>query len=247
MDYLKLFETHQGYDDFVSGGTMEKPNVSHCIEENEVHYNPLPITNGHAYVDLGLPSGTLWATMNVGANIETDYGLYFQWGDTQGYTASQVGTGDGQKAFSSSDYKYHGSGDFSKYNYSDELTQLELTDDAARANWGGDWHIPTKEQCEELCNSTYVDKKWVLNYNDSGVNGGLFTSLSNGNTLFIPAAGRLLDGSVKSVYEYCYVLTSTLYSKGSSNIWDLICHSGGQWPNGGSYRYWGQSVRGVVG
>ena len=55
--------------------------------------------NGHEYVDLGLPSGTLWAKCNVGAETETDYGLYFQWGDTQGYTADQIGTGNGQKPF----------------------------------------------------------------------------------------------------------------------------------------------------
>ena len=53
----------------------------------------------HEYVDLGFPNGTLWATMNVGANSETDYGLYFQWGDTQGYTAEQVGSGENQKYF----------------------------------------------------------------------------------------------------------------------------------------------------
>lgn len=64
------------------------PNVSLCAQENEVYYNPIHDQfNGHAYVDLGLPSGTLWATMNVGANSPTDYGLYFAWGETQGYTS----------------------------------------------------------------------------------------------------------------------------------------------------------------
>lgn len=66
------------------------------IESVLPKYDP---TNGHEYVDLGLPSGTLWATCNVGAESENDVGLYFQWGDTQGYTADQVGSGEGQKEF----------------------------------------------------------------------------------------------------------------------------------------------------
>ena len=158
MDHLKLFQTHSEYENFVSGGTMVKPNVSHCINENEVHYNPLVDPyNGKAYVDLGLTSGTLWAKMNVGASSEKDAGLYFAWGETQGYTASQVGTGDGQKAFTWSDYKFNPSGDgstMSKYNASDNNTHLELTDDAAAANMGGDWHMPNRAQCIELFKET---------------------------------------------------------------------------------------------
>jgi len=85
--------------------------------------------NSHAYVEIG---GHKWATMNVGANSVTDYGLYFQWGDTQGYTASQVGNGTGQKYFGWEDYKY-GNGtsspsatDMTKYNDTDSKTVLEL-------------------------------------------------------------------------------------------------------------------------
>ena len=157
MDYLKLFQTHSEYETFVSGGTMVKPNVSHCINENEVHYNPLVDPyNGKAYVDLGLPSGTKWAKMNVGAENETDAGLYFAWGETQGYTASQVGTGEGQKAFNWSDYVLteDGGSTMSKYNASDNKAHLELADDAAAANMGGDWHMPNRAQCIELFKET---------------------------------------------------------------------------------------------
>lgn len=86
--------------------------------------------NGHAYVEIG---GIKWATMNIGANSVTDYGLYFQWGDIQGYTASQVGSGAGQKYFGWADYKY-GNGTSSpsasgmtKYNSTDGKTVLELS------------------------------------------------------------------------------------------------------------------------
>ena len=154
MEFLKLFQNHGGYQDFVSGGTMVKPNVSHCISENEVHYNPLVDPyNGKAYVDLGLTSGTKWAKMNVGATSETDAGLYFAWGETAGYTAAQVGT---DKNFSWSDYALtedNGS-TMAKYNASDNKTHLELTDDAAAVNMGGDWHMPNRAQCLELFKET---------------------------------------------------------------------------------------------
>ena len=81
MKYLKKFNTHAEYE----LATLDLPNVSYCVDNNDIHYNPYDPYNGHAYVDLGLPSGTLWATMNVGANSETDTGLYFAWGETTGY------------------------------------------------------------------------------------------------------------------------------------------------------------------
>lgn len=110
--------------------------------------------NGHEYVDLGLPSGTLWATMNVGATKETDYGLYFAWGETEGYTAEQVGV---DKQFSWADYKFNPSGDgatFTKYTSTDNKVVLDAEDDAAAVNMGGDWHMPNREQCIELFKGT---------------------------------------------------------------------------------------------
>ena len=91
-------------------------------------------------IDLGLPSGILWADRNIGAATPEDAGLYFQWGDTQGYTTEQVGDGEGLKAFSWADYKFSidgSSSNFSKYNASDSKTVLDLEDDAARVNMGG--------------------------------------------------------------------------------------------------------------
>ena len=122
-------------------------------------------------MDLGLPSGTLWATMNVGASKPSDYGLYFQWGDTSGYTAAQVGTGDGQKKFASdwSDYKWGVNPNFTKYTTTGAT--LELKDDAAHANMGGYWHMPTPTQINELISNT--TNTWTT---QDGVNGRLFTS-----------------------------------------------------------------------
>lgn len=98
-------------------------------------------TNGYDYIDLCLPSGTLWATCNVGAEKSTDYGLYFQWGDIQGYTKEQVGTGYKKKEFYLKDYKWYLSGNiitvkFKKYTI--ESPTLKLQDDAPHINMGGD-------------------------------------------------------------------------------------------------------------
>ena len=98
--------------------------------------------------------GILWAMQNVGASKPSDYGLYFAWGETQGYTSGQVGTGNGQKKFALdwSDYKFGTSPNFTKYNAYGAT--LDLEDDAANKNMGGDWHIPTPEQIKELRDNT---------------------------------------------------------------------------------------------
>ena len=226
------------------GGEMILPNVSHCIDKNEVHYNPfVDPYNGHAYVDLGLPSGTKWATMNIGANSETDYGLYFAWGETEGYAADQVGSGEGKKAFSWADYKWskNGTSTMTKYNATDGKTVLDAEDDAAAANWGGNWKMPTKDQCEELLNTEYVtNQRKTVN----GVYGRLFTSVSNGNTLFIPAAGKCNGGSVNSVGIDGYVWTSSLKSDGVFGAWEFYIQTVAI---DYSSRFYGRSVRGVVG
>ena len=250
--YLKLFKTHDEYQAYsVGGGEMILPNVSHCIDKNEVHYNPIPDPyNGHAYVDLGLPSGTKWATMNVGATKPEEYGLYFAWGDTQGYTADQVGSGEGKKAFKWADYKWSDNGSSSvmtKYNATDGKTILDSEDDAAAVNWGGKWHMPTEAQCQELFNTAKCTNAWVTDYNGSGINGRLFTSVSNGNTLFIPAAGSCSGGSVSGVGSKGGVWASSLNSSSVSFAWDIYFNSNGGSVSSLSSRFYGRSVRGVVG
>ena len=164
--------------------------------------------NGFEYVDLGLPSGTKWATCNVGADKETDYGLYFAWGETVGY--SRITS---MKQFCLEDYKFSkcGSNKFTKYNGTDRKNVLDLKDDAVQVNMGGKWHIPTKEQIKELMSNT--ESTWVSNYNGSGVNGILLTSKSdNSKKLFLPACGFLGNGY--STYASCFVflLSSSVFS-----------------------------------
>ena len=100
-----------------------------------------------------------WAKCNIGASTPEEPGLYFQWGDTQGYTAEQVGPGGGQKYFGWPDYKFSIDGsdmNFSKYNASDSKTVLDPEDDAAHVNMGGNWRMPTYEEFKELCLNTEI-------------------------------------------------------------------------------------------
>ena len=142
MKYLKEFSTENDYLAYRDGANYLKPNVSLCDDKGGVYYNFTPPIVYEA-VDLGLPSGTKWASQNVGARKPSDYGLYFQWGDTQGYTSEQVGTGKGKKKFADdwSDYKWGVSPNFTKYTTM--VATLELEDDAAHVHMGGDWHMPT--------------------------------------------------------------------------------------------------------
>lgn len=145
----------------------------------------------HKSVDLGLPSGTLWATCNVGANGPEEYGKLFAWGET---------TDLGKTTYAWSNYKYcDGSySTISKYctdsNYGivDNATKLNSKDDAAKENWGADWQMPSKQQFEELLNDSYTTTIWTTTQN--GTNGRLIVSKRNGNSIFLPAAGSR-DGS----------------------------------------------------
>ena len=174
--FLKKFDNHTEYEE--ARQNLILPNVSLCEQENEVHYNPyVDPYNGHAYVDLGLPSGTKWATMNVGASSETDYGNYYQYGK-----------GAAQYAATSGDSNYSGTED-----------PLAASADTAVQVWGGSWHMPTMAQMEELtANTTY---EWVTNYKGSTKNGCTFTA-TNGAVLFLPAAGYLFNGSKVNLGSY---------------------------------------------
>ena len=130
----------------------------------------------HDYVDLGLPSGTLWAICNVGANNPEDCGDYFAWGETAP-----------KDVYDWASYPYGDCVDncfiMTKYCDDDSLSVLEPSDDAARANWGNEWRMPTMEEWEELYQkTTYI---WT---EVNGVYGRLLTGY-NGNSIFLPASG----------------------------------------------------------
>ena len=194
--YLKKFQNHSAYQSAKSGFIL--PNVSLCIAEDDVHYNPIAPTPQHDFVEIG---GIKWATMNIGASQPSDYGLYFAWGDTQGYTTDQVGSGSGQKAFEWADYKYSDNGSSSvmtKYNSTDGKTVLDASDDAVTAAWGGNWRMPTTAEFQALVTAT--TSAWTSSYEGSGVSGLVLTSKEDSSKkLFFPAAGSCSGGSVGGV------------------------------------------------
>ena len=132
-----------------------------------------------------------------------------------------------------SDYGYNG--------FTDNLTELQPEDDAATANWGSGWKMPSGDQIKELCNSSYTTSEWTqLN----GVNGRKVTSKSNGNSIFLPAAGHRWDDELYSAGSYGYYWSSSLYPILDYDAYDLGFNSGG-WNWDYYRRSGGQSVRAV--
>jgi hypothetical protein len=211
------------------------------VDNNTVHYNPsTPPTPSHDFVEIG---GIKWATMNVGANSVTDTGLYFQWGDTQGYTAAQVGEGEGQKYFGEDDCIYYNDGSYTKYNEGDSLITLESTDDAVKAAWGGNWRMPTVSEFIALGEA--VNTAWTQ---VNGVSGLMCTDKTDETkTLFFPACGYAYYGSVDYVGDYGFCWSSSLYADyGDSGAFSLYFYYGGvDWGSNGN-RCSGYPVRGVL-
>ena len=132
------------------------------------------------FLDLGLPSGLLWAETNIGAATAADNGNYYAWGETT--------TKD---TYNESNYKYYdkSSGSYTKYTSSDGKTVLENSDDAAYVNWGSPCRMPTKTECQELRNTANCTWTWTSKITSSNetVGGYEVTSKKNGNSIFFPA------------------------------------------------------------
>lgn len=209
-------------------GTSYGEEVSFTTENSGVN---------HGYVDLGLPSGTLWATCNVGAATPEEYGDYFAWGETRSKFTYDWSTYQYCNGYSSTLTKYCNNSIYGYNGFIDNLTTLLPQDDAATANWGADWRMPTIEEWEELCLNT--TSTWS---SQNGVNGWLFTA-SNGNSLFLPAAGYY------NIDNLCYVGVYGRYWSSSLNTPPFTA-MGFSFLSGSDYvnfysRYYGRSVRAV--
>lgn len=160
----------------------------------------------HEYVDLGLPSGTLWATMNIGAFAPYDYGDYFAWGETGPKPSYEWATymwyDDGSESLT----KYCTE---SNYGTVDNKTELELEDDAAYVNWGPSWRTPTIEQLQELIDNC----DWLM-CTIHGVWCQVITG-PNGNTLCLPVAGSRNDAAYVGASSTCCYWSRTLYTLNS--------------------------------
>ncbi|MBQ1654436.1 MAG: fibronectin type III domain-containing protein, partial [Bacteroidales bacterium] len=193
---------------------------------------------GHDYVDLGLPNGTKWANMNIGAENTVGYGDYFAWGETTpkenyNWETYQYCNGSGSTLT-----KYCNNAEYGDNGFTDALTTLEAIDDAANANWGAEWRMPTNEEVQELINNCTCT--WTT---QNGVNGRLFTG-PNGNSIFMPAAGTHGSNGFRDVGSYGTYWSSSLYTASTNRSGRFIFYSGNQLLDDNS-RYEGQSVRAV--
>ena len=174
-------------------------------------------------IDLGLPSGTKWANMNVGAEYPEDCGDYYAWGETEE-----------KYYYASSTYAYYEDG-----SYIDIGSDIAGTEyDVAHVNWGGDWQMPTLDQIKELLdNCTYT---WTT---VNGVKGGEFTG-PNGNSIFLPAASYFSNFSIDQDVSGIYLSSTQDLDKYYNNYSLVFNKHYAKW--GFGVRYNGRSVRPVV-
>ena len=240
-----------GATDLDGDGAVTIADASILIAQlNDTHTGTY---NGHDYVDLGLPSGTLWATCNVGASYPEENGCLYAWGEV-------TGSCEGKDRFSWSTYKYNNGmlcDQLTKYNFdpdigyngfTDNLGTLDPTDDAATVNWGGNWRMPTRREVSELYNKKYTE--WTFT-TMNGVKGFIVTSIVKGytgNSIFLPAEGGLYDGkTIELEGELSYYWTSTLTSNYQycASCFDLRANDGKHGTDSRD-RCYGMSIRPVL-
>lgn len=224
----------------LSCNKTDEPNNAGNNGENDSIVDNSGTLNGHDYVDLGLPSGTLWAICNIGANEPEKFGDYFAWGETAP-----------KEIYDWKSYKYgrfvNERYELSKYctdscfgldGFVDGLTFLELVDDPATTNWGAGWRMPSIDEWEEL----YLNTTYTIT-TQNGVDGCLFTA-SNGNCLFLPAAGYWWDAELNQGGIGIY-WSSTINTEFPYRAWGFHFNPDSGHLCGSSDRNRGQIVRAV--
>jgi hypothetical protein len=216
--------------------TYEVANVD-SITFSKVENPDIPQTGNHEYVDLGL--SVKWATCNVGASKPEEYGDYFAWGETQPKSTYSWSTYKWCRGSYDTQTKYCTN---SSYGTVDNKTTLDLSDDAARANWGGSWRMPTDAELTELreqCTWTWTTQNGVYGYKVTSKKSG-YTNKS----IFLPAAGCRSDDSLYDAGSGGYYWSSSLYTDYPDDAWRVGFYSGyvGRYC---SSRYCGFSVRPV--
>lgn len=195
--------------------------------------------NGHDYIDLGLPSGTMWASCNVGADTPEAYGDYFAWGETQPKTTYTWATYQYCNGENNQLTKYCNMASFGYNGFTDPYTVLRSDDDAATANWGDRFSTPTNAQWQELWANT--TNEWTTR---NGVNGRLIKAKNSNNSIFLPAGGYYWIETLNRVGADGNYWSSSLDTTGPSNALYSKFYSGNH--SSGPYdRSVGYSVRPV--
>ena len=231
IEYAKAVELEKKYEnstysDWFNHNIQDKlDGIDKRIKENERFRNELKAagatgkSKGHYYVDLGL--NVCWATCNVGANSPEEYGKYYAWGETIQKVQYDESTSE---------------------CYGEEMYDISRSSsyDAARANWGGNWRMPTRAEFNELvnrCTWTWTTQKGKSGYKVTG---------PNGNSIFLPAAGYHAGRSVYGVGDVGYYWSST---PGESDINDGaygLYISNSDYIMKNCFRYCGMSMRSVI-
>ena len=255
-------------DEFINGTLGANASLSVVYMENGMTSGYFPLKffdslNGHEYVDLGLPSGTKWASMNVGADNPEDPGDFYAWGEVEPYyepghalddpcTAWKPGKEAGYEWHS---YRWCEGADMTLTKYNDDPSVgkvdhkiiLDPEDDAATAKWGGYWRMPTRTELLELKNSCTWTKT-----TRKGVEGYLATPKNGGQALFFPYSGFRNDTRLGK--NSFYVWSSTRRLSKSSLVWPEqeqgICFlrsKEGEFGVGSGVRDMGYTIRPVYG
>ena len=224
--YLNLFKTKTEADAAVYDEN-NTPNVSYCEEDDSVKYTEkiIPPSLEATFVDLGLPSGLKWAKANLGAESETDPGLYYMWGETEGHEKNSG------YEFTSKNYTAKGLNTIS--------TNLSLAQDAANVRLGGEWRMPTKTEFGELLTNT--NATWTT---INGVTGFKFANKTDSSKyIFMPAAGLYYgDSSLYGWGSYGNYWSSTFRDRSDAYKFDFSSMN----PSIQNYtRYAGYTVRAV--
>lgn len=227
--------------------------LSSCSDEDEDDSSQNIIHEQHEAVDLGLPSGIKWATMNVGATKPEEYGDYFAWGETKPYYVAGHSQDNPCSNWETKKTGYfwesyqwcNGSFDTltkycrkNGYGRVDGKMVLDPEDDAAHVSWGGDWRMPTQEELYELrekCTWTWTTLDGISGYKVKG---------PNGKSIFLPAAGSRSGPTLYDVSEWGDYWSASLCLDDPSNAYSFSFWSDHLFLDG-NYRYCGCSVRAV--
>ena len=192
-------------------------------------------TPRYTAIDLGLPSGLKWANMNIGATKETDYGLYFQWGETVGYADASHSNID---TYLGGGLDHDSLAAWDSENLLNGILKPEV--DAATVNMGSKWRMPTNEDCVELLSNTNYEYTEI-----NGVKGGKFINKNDSSKyIFLPFAGLAAEGSFEDQGIGGNIWSSSVYSDSPVNAYGVGTVESGY---GGivGIRYYALSVRGV--
>ncbi len=197
------------------------------------------LENGYAWIDLGL--SVKWATCNVGASKPEEYGCYFAWGEVEPKATYNWATYKWANGSETTMTKYCSESSYGNNGFTDDKTVLDAEDDAATVNMGGNWRMPTFEEAKELVdNCTW---KWTSR---NGINGYEVKSKTNGNSIFLPAAGYCAYSSTASQIGETARYSSSSLQLTRSNCSYYLYIDFIEVTTYGAYRFVGQSVRGVT-